>query len=292
MEARVEYWPSSERPRLTVVKDDGGSARYSALPHAVLTDARTKHGHIVTYAVLQMHWWQGGECWASNAVLRAEVKCSDAQLRRYLKDLVAWGFITERRRGQGQGKAYAPAHAVPGDGRAVREPLADEQSNRSPVSGSEANRSPVTTEPLTGDSFNRSPVTHLSRRTEEDSLKEEDTGERVAADAAPEPAMKARPAKTSTAKKTPCPETFPLEEKHFQYAQSLGLDRNRTRAETDKFLAHHRFKGTVGQDWYAGWQNWLRRALQYDAPSRPHRNGTATQDGQPSKLPPKNVRTY
>jgi hypothetical protein len=135
--------------------------------------------------------------------------------------------------------------------------------------------------------FNRTPVSDRRRRTEEDSLKEEDTGESVAADAAPQPPTKGKPAKSSRA--TPCPETLPLEEKHYSYTDGLGLDRNRTRAETDKFLAHHRFKGTRGVDWYAGWQNWMRRAVQYDGAPKPSANGAVPSD---EPRPKWNVRTY
>lgn len=169
MEQRAEYGPWHERPRLTVVHDAG--ATYSALPHAVLTDARTKHGHIVTYAVLQMHWWKSGECWAGNAVLRAEVKCSDAQLRRYLKDLVAWGFITERKRGEGQGKAYAPA---PESVSLPSQPLTDERFNRSDMSGSGCQPLTGDAQPLTGDDVNRSPVSALYKKTSKKKTKEED----------------------------------------------------------------------------------------------------------------------
>lgn len=163
-----------------MVKDDGGQARYSALPHAVLTDSRTQHGHIVAYAVLQMHWWQGGECWASHATLATEAKCSERQLRRYLRDLVSWGFITERMRGQGQAKAYAPS-----SGDSASQQDTGVRLNQTPVSASEANRTPVSEQADTDGRFNRTPVSDPKKKTPEDT-----SGRKKTLSAPTEPAPK------------------------------------------------------------------------------------------------------
>lgn len=108
MEARGEYLGRVERPRLTVVRDDGESARYSALPHAVLFDKRLSAASVRLYAVLQSHWWKDGECYASHATLAEQMGVQERQIRRLIRELVAGEHITERPRGKGQAKAYAP----------------------------------------------------------------------------------------------------------------------------------------------------------------------------------------
>lgn len=109
MEARAEYLGSVERPRLTVVKDAGSMAGYSALPRAVLFDNDISAGARLFYAGLQTYWWKSGECFASHATLAADFAISERQVQRYLHELIAAGHITERHQGRGQAKAYAPA---------------------------------------------------------------------------------------------------------------------------------------------------------------------------------------
>lgn len=252
MEARATYQGRAERPRLTVVRDDGGQATYSALPHAVLTDPRTQHGHIVSYAVLQMHWWQGGECWASHVTLAAEAKCSERQFQRYVKDLVAWGFITERRRGHGQAKAYAP----------VAQPSQHDTGvalNPTPVSPSAPNTTPVSDQHDTGVRFNTTPVSDRRRSNEEDSLKEEDTGG-DAANAAPAP-PKAKPERRATR----LPADWSLTDAHLEAASRRGFDAARAAAEAERFCDYHRAKGSRMVDWLAAWRTWLGNAVTFDA---------------------------
>jgi hypothetical protein len=149
-----------------------GAPTFSALPHAVLFDERLSRDARLLYAVMQAFWWQGGECWASNATLAGKMGCSESQLRRYICELLDAAVITARRRGQGQGKAYAPTE-IATDGEA--QPLISERFNRSSVSGSVgANRSPVTPQPLTGGDSNRSPVTDLRRRNEKEAAQQEE----------------------------------------------------------------------------------------------------------------------
>jgi hypothetical protein len=226
--------------------------KFSALPHAILYDERLTNGEVVLYAALQAHWWQGGECWASHGTLARAARCSERQVQRYLRRLVTFGYIVERRRGQGQAKAYSPVEHDTGVA-----------LNTTPTSPSAPNTTPVSPQHDTGVALNTTPVSDRRRRIEEDSPKEEDTIAFGAADATPEPA---KPKATKErSKATLAPETFDLEERHIAYAAGLGFDEAAARRETDKFLAHHRFKGTRGVDWYAGWQNWMRRAVQYGA---------------------------
>ena len=74
MERAAPYGHQSERPRLTVVKDAG--ATYSALPHEIMRDTSLSRDARLLYAVLQSHWWQNGESWASHAEMAEEMACS------------------------------------------------------------------------------------------------------------------------------------------------------------------------------------------------------------------------
>lgn len=260
METAPLYMAEATRPRLTVVKDDGAS--YSALPHDLLRDSRTKHGHIVTYAVLQMHWWQGGECWASHATLATEAKCSERQLQRYLHDLVAWKFITERRRGHGQARAYAPADSPSQHDTGV-------VLNPTSMSPSMPNTTPVSDQHDTGVAFNTTPVSYRRRSTEEDSLKEEETGGSVAADAAPaSPAVvktpkKSRRSTTPKADETTAPDAIPLTDQSYETAAKWGYSREAVDFELERFLSKARAKGWTYVDWKQGFRTWLMNEVQY-----------------------------
>ena len=174
---------------------------FSAVPHGLILDPRAKHGHIVTYAVLQMHWWQGGECWAGHATLAVEAKCSVRQLQRYIRDLVAWGFVAARKRGLGQAQAYAPTqHDVHG------------AFNTTPVSPCESNTTPVSEQHDIGVAFNTTPVSEQRRRTEEDSSGRKKTtrgGGAAVAAPAPAPALKVKPQPSPKAPKLTAAPTPP-----------------------------------------------------------------------------------
>jgi hypothetical protein len=48
------------------------------------------------------------------------------------------------------------------------------------------------------------------------------------------------------------------------------------RTETNKFLDHHRAKGSIMADWVAAWRTWMRNSLKFSAP-RPMPPATAKQ---------------
>lgn len=277
------------RPRLTVVDGNGAAQKFSALPHAVLFDKRLSHAARLLYAVLQAHWWQSGACYASHATLAEEMGVSTRMLRTYLDALIAAGLIVEAPHGERRAKSYAPAPI----GSTL--PIAPVESEAG-FSLHPGNRKPVSEQSEVCFRTNEKPVSDSYKKTPEKKTPEEGsppTGESVAAGAAPEPARPKPPKEKPKA--TPAPDVFDLTERHFDYARSLGLDEAAARRETDKFLAHHRFKGTRGVDWYAGWQNWMRRAVQYaPPPPQPARRpaATAAHAQQPTPLPAKNVRTY
>jgi hypothetical protein len=165
MEARVAYGSSVERPRLMVVHDSG-QERYSALPHVVLFDTRLSQGARLTYAVMQSYWRQGGECWASHATLAGQLGCKERMLRYYIRELVEARYISERRRGQGQAKAYAPLTET-------SQAATDCQLNGQESAASAPNRQEIASQPARDCQFKRQPVADRSKSTEEEILKKE-----------------------------------------------------------------------------------------------------------------------
>jgi hypothetical protein len=277
MEARVEYLGRVERPRLTVVRDDGSDGRFSALPHAVMRRADLAPAVRLLYAIMQGYAWQGGECRASHETMAAELGCSTRMLRTYLTKLIDAGLVTEHDAGVRRQKVYRLV--------SIGTVLPIETVNEKPASDStEVNRKFPTGQSEISDRFNRKPASDLKKKTPVKKTLEEDlppTGV-GAADAADPPAEGA--ARAKAAKGTRCPATFPLEARHYAYAADHGYtDVAKVAAITDAFLTHHRFKGTVGKDWYAGWQNWIRRQREIDderasrqpAPPQQQRNGSA-----------------
>lgn len=104
MEARVEYAGRVERPRLTVVTDR--AATYSALPHSIMRDTSLSRDARLLYAILQGHWWQGAESYASHAVMAEEMGCSLSGIRRYLDELIEAKLIAESLAGSRRAKVY------------------------------------------------------------------------------------------------------------------------------------------------------------------------------------------
>jgi hypothetical protein len=74
-------------------------------------------------------------------------------------------------------------------------------------------------------------------------------------------AKKPRAAKRTS--KTACPERFEVTEPMTEWAQGKGLLGDRVMPETEKFLDHHRSKGTTFADWMAAWRNWIAKAVEY-----------------------------
>lgn len=248
------------RPVLTVVAD---SPKFSALPHEVIRDTRLSRDARLLYAVLQMHWWQGAESYASHAEMAAEMGCSLSGIRRYLDELIAVGLIEERPCGIRRAKVYIRLPIRQNDG-------IERASNASGVNDcGPSNASKPTGQYVKTDSSNASKTTHSYKKTPEKKTPEEDsppTGEGAAVAADP-PAPKATDAQkraAARAKATPCPDEFPLTDRHLAYAAEFGFDAEQALEHTARFLAHHRFKGTKGVDWYAGWQGWIRRQREID----------------------------
>lgn len=293
MEAPAFYGSSPVRPRLTVVKDDG--VGYSALPHDIMRDTRLSRDARLLYAILQGHWWQGGECWASHATLAAEMGCKERMLRYYLTELLEAGVITERRRGHGQAKAYAPAKAA-----------RDCQLNGQGDAALGANRQEIAGQAATDCQYKRQPVADRRRSTEEDSLKEEHSGGSVAADAAPAPTETAPPtdskpkrqprrARRDVASESPAPPTIDLTDQSYETAAKWGFDRAAVDFQLERFLSKARAKGWTYADWKAAFRTWLLNEVQYakrDGRSVALPSRSATPTPRPAQTKPANVRTY
>lgn len=117
MEQRAEYLGRTERPRLTVVKDGAGS--YSALPHDVLF-SDLSDGEVRVYAAVQSYaWGNEGECTAAHETIAAKIGKETRTVRKLLKQLVDKGYLSERRAGRGQAKAYRCQSVTSGQNRPV-----------------------------------------------------------------------------------------------------------------------------------------------------------------------------
>lgn len=59
--------------------------------------------------------------------------------------------------------------------------------------------------------------------------------------------------------KTLAPDSFPVTEEMAEYASKQGITDQHTLADqTERFLLHHRAKGSKFSNWYAAWQTWIR----------------------------------
>ena len=67
---------------------------------------------------------------------------------------------------------------------------------------------------------------------------------------------------------TPAPESFAITEELRSWVQSNDLCDVDLKAETEKFLDHHRSKGSSFKDWTAAWRNWIRRAEEWGRSNR------------------------
>lgn len=256
-----------EPPAVYSVGQDRPS--FSALPHAILFDNALSHGAIVLYAVLQSHWWQGGECRASHATLAAQLGVKERMLRYHLKALIDAGYVVERPRGKGQAKAYAPVETP---------------SKRQYIAASDpptGNGLPVEdAQPAMDCQFKRQPIAASGDYTLSTLRSiEEDTGG-DAANAA-RPPTKSTPEKRSTR----LAEGWALTIGHYEAAARCGFDRPRADLEAQKFSDHHRANGSRMVDWLAAWRTWLRNAVEFDARNAQRRNGSATVSTLPGRRP-------
>lgn len=58
-------------------------------------------------------------------------------------------------------------------------------------------------------------------------------------------------------------EKFTVTEGMQLWAHGIGIPHQRISPETEKFMDHHRAKGSLMADWEAAWQTWMRRVIEY-----------------------------
>lgn len=83
-----------------------------------------------------------------------------------------------------------------------------------------------------------------------------DIGKRADAPAGPTPAAKAK-------RSTGAPDHIAVTDDMRTWARTKGLDASRLATETERFLDHHRAKGSTFKDWTAAWRTWMSRSVDY-----------------------------
>lgn len=169
MEARAPYLGRVERPRLTVVKDDGGQERFSALPHAVIRRTDLSRDARLLVAVLQMYGWQGGDITASHATLAADMGCSTRMLRTYLTELIDAGVISEHAAGARRQKVYR----LESIGTVL--PITEHHNEKQASDSDGVNRKFPTVQSEISDTFNEKPASDLYKKTKRKKTKEEES---------------------------------------------------------------------------------------------------------------------
>lgn len=93
----------------------------------------------------------------------------------------------------------------------------------------------------------------------------------------PEPDLGDYATSAKPKRRTKAPDVFPVTEELKAWARENGVTVDLIR-ETEKFLDHHRGKGSMQLDWTATWRTWMRNAVWYatarsagrpQAPSKP-----------------------
>ncbi len=222
--------------------------KFSALPHGIIRDTRVSRDARLLYAVLQMYWWQGGECWESHATLASDMGCGLRSLRMYLDELIEAGIITETLAGTRRSKVYTPT------------------SNTSKFADwNEFNRQETTVQSARNDTSNTSKFADSYEKTPGKKTLEDSTPIGVdAAGAAAKPS--AAPARGESAKRaTRLPEDADLSDDHLKAAASIGLDRAAAETEWPQFKDHHHSRGSTMVDWLAAWRTWCRNSLKFAA---------------------------
>jgi len=78
---------------------------------------------------------------------------------------------------------------------------------------------------------------------------------------------------------TGVPDDLAITDAMRTYAAKKSISGDAVERETERFLDHHRAKGTTMLDWVAGWRTWISRSLDY-APRPTNGRGPGIADGQ------------
>jgi hypothetical protein len=89
-----------------VVENEMLRAGFAALPYIVLKDTHLSLGARLSYAVLLMYAWQEGATFAGQLKMATDVGVSERQLRDYLQELQAAGYIQIKRQGLNRPNVY------------------------------------------------------------------------------------------------------------------------------------------------------------------------------------------
>jgi hypothetical protein len=80
---------------------------------------------------------------------------------------------------------------------------------------------------------------------------------------------------------TTIPDDFVLTTPMIKYArEKAGWNADSAKSEFESFRSHHKFKGTLGKDWVAGWQTWVGMGIKF-ANERTKVNGRAPDPNDP-----------
>jgi uncharacterized protein YdaU (DUF1376 family) len=64
-------------------------------------------------------------------------------------------------------------------------------------------------------------------------------------------------------RKIELPQNYKLEADHIEYAKKKGLKDIEIKPAFEEFCIYHRKMGSIFVDWYAAWQTWVRKAIEF-----------------------------
>lgn len=82
-----------ERVERIIVENELLRSGFAAFPYLVMRDKAVSLGARMTYAFLLMYSWQEGSCFPGQQKMANQMGVSERQLRRYLYELSASGYI-------------------------------------------------------------------------------------------------------------------------------------------------------------------------------------------------------
>lgn len=226
--------PEPERSRMTVIAADVIETILDRLGASALA----------CYVVLERHANAQGVCYRKQETLAAQLKLSERQVRTILGRLEEAGFVERRQRANRFGMRTSDELVLPfhprTDGPEVIPEVVPEVA-RQTTSGQEV------VDKVVASNEGDTPLTPQPPPSE------------------PKPKAK---------RKTPLPDDFAVTDAMRSWAVEKGVPAEAIDGQTEQFRDHHRLKGTLGLDWVAGWQNWMRRAVEWGHVG-PNRNGRA-----------------
>jgi hypothetical protein len=222
------------------------------------------------YTLIQSYAGGSGECWQSHAALGECVQLDPRSIQRYVKRLVAKGFLSERSRGLGLTHALAPSD----DWRQLTPPAGSvvppyDKSDTPPTT--DLSYPPVKTvvPPTTNLSYLKEPGEEPAKEPGKEPGR---TGTGDAAGAAARPAPSG-PAAAEMPKSTPKREPSPTRARiapDFKPSSALrswaaghGFDSSALANELTLFVEYHTIAKTTSADFNRNLLSWLRKEIEY-----------------------------